>query len=291
MKLLFTVFFALVTISTFSQKDFQGKAIYMSKTTMDMSSFGGRGGGQMTEARKKEIADRMKSILEKTFILSFDKTSSIYKEDEQLASPPAGGGSGFMAMMAGSSVKYKNTKDLIALEETEFFGKKFLVSDKMETPKWELGSETKQIGNYTCFKATLMQDADPTDWTNMRRRGNDEDKKGVAKKDSSNVVKVSEEFEIPKQIEVVAWYTPQIPVNNGPGEHWGLPGLILEINSGRTTILCTEIILNPSEKDVIEAPLKGKEITREKYNETVKTKMEEMRQNFQGGRGGNRRLN
>ena len=161
----------------------------------------------------------------------------------------------------------------------------------METPKWELGSETKQIGNYTCFKATLMQDADPTDWTNMRRRGNDEDKKGVAKKDSSNVVKVSEEFEIPKQIEVVAWYTPQIPVNNGPGEHWGLPGLILEINSGRTTILCTEIILNPSEKDVIEAPLKGKEITREKYNETVKTKMEEMRQNFQGGRGGNRRLN
>ena len=291
MKLLFTVFFALVTISTFSQKDFQGKAIYMSKTTMDMSSFGGRGGGQMTEARKKEIADRMKSILEKTFILSFDKTSSIYKEDEQLASPTAGRGSGFMAMMAGSSVKYKNTKDLIALEETEFFGKKFLVSDKMETPKWELGSETKQIGNYTCFKATLMQDADPTDWTNMRRRGNDEDKKGVAKKDSSNVVKVSEEFEIPKQIEVVAWYTPQIPVNNGPGEHWGLPGLILEINSGRTTILCTEIILNPSEKDVIEAPLKGKEITREKYNETVKTKMEEMRQNFQGGRGGNRRLN
>lgn len=291
MKLLFTVFFALVTISTFAQKDFQGKAIYMSKTTMDMSSFGGRGGGQMTEARKKEIADRMKSILEKTFILSFDKTSSIYKEDEQLASPTAGGGSGFMAMMAGSSVKYKNTKDLIALEETEFFGKKFLVSDKMETPKWELGSETKQIGNYTCFKATLMQDADPTDWTNMRRRGNDEDKKGVAKKDSSNVVKVSEEFEIPKQIEVVAWYTPQIPVNNGPGEHWGLPGLILEINSGRTTILCTEIILNPSEKDVIEAPIKGKEITREKYNETVKTKMEEMRQNFQGGRGGNRRLN
>jgi GLPGLI family protein len=291
MKLLFIFFFALVTISTFAQKDFQGKAIYMSKTTMDMSSFGGRGGGQMTEARKKEIADRMKSILEKTFILSFDKTSSIYKQDEQLASPTAGRGSGFMAMMAGSSVKYKNTKDLIALEETEFFGKKFLVSDKMETPKWELGSETKQIGNYTCFKATLMQDVDPTDWTNMRRRGNDDDKKSEAKKDSSNVVKVSEEFEISKQIEVVAWYTPQIPVNNGPGEHWGLPGLILEINSGRTTILCTEIILNPSEKDVIEPPLKGKEITREKYNETVKTKMEEMRQNFQGGRGGNRGRN
>ena len=74
---------------------------------------------------------------------------------------------------------------------------------------------------------------------------------------------------------------------NGPGEYWGLPGLILEVNAGRTTILCTEIVLNPSEKQAIEAPTKGKEITREKYNETVKIKMEEMRQNFQGrGNGG-----
>jgi GLPGLI family protein len=122
----------------------------------------------------------------------------------------------------------------------------------------------------------------------MRRR---DDKKEEDKKDSTNVVKVSEDIEMPKQIEVIAWYTPQIPVSNGPAEYWGLPGLILEINSGRTTVLCTEIVLNPSEKEAIEAPSKGKEITREKYNETVKTKMEELRQNFQGGRGGNRGRN
>jgi GLPGLI family protein len=283
MKLLLTFFLALVTITLFAQKDFQGKAIYMSKTTMDMSSFGGRGGGQMTEARKKEIVDRMKSVLEKTFILSFDKSSSIYKEDEKLAAPTAGASSGFMGMMAGRSVKYKNTKDLVALEETEFFGKKFLVSDKMETPKWELGSEIKQIGNYTCFKATMMQDVDPTDWTNMRRRN--DDKKEESKKDSSNVVKVNDEIEMPKQIQVTAWYTPQIPVSNGPAEYWGLPGLILEINSGRTTVLCTEIVMNPSEKEAIDAPSKGKEISREKYTETVKIKMEEMRNMFQNRRG------
>lgn len=278
MKSLFTLVLALVSISIFGQKDFQGKAIYMSKSTIDFEGFGRSGGGQMTEARKKEIADRMKSMLEKTFILSFDKTSSLYKEDAKLAAPTAGEGSRFMGMMGGSSVKYKNTKDLIALEETEFFGKKFLVSDTMETPKWELGDETKQIGNYICFKATMMQDVNPTDFINMRRGRRDDDKKDNQKE---------EEKVETAQIEVVAWYTPQIPVNNGPGEYWGLPGLILEINAGRTTILCTEIVLNPSEKDAIEAPTKGKEITREKYNETVKTKMEEMRQNFQGGRGRN----
>jgi GLPGLI family protein len=284
MKSLFTFLFAIVSITTFAQKEFQGKATYMSKTTMDMSRFSRN--GQMSETRKKEISERMKSVLEKTFILSFDKTSSLYKEDEKLAAPTVGQGSRFMSMMGGSSIKYKNTTDLVALEAVEFFGKKFLVSDEMERPNWELGSETKKIGNYTCYKATLLKDVDPGDWTNMRRRGGD-NKKVEAKKDSIEVVKVSEEIEIPKQILITAWYTPEVPISNGPGEYWGLPGLILEINSGRTTILCTEIVMNPSEKEAIEAPEKGKEITREEYNETVKIKMEEMRERFQGrGRNG-----
>ncbi len=284
MKSLFTFFFALVTITSFAQKDFQGKATYMSKTTMDMSRWGRN--GQMSEAQKKQIAARMKSMLEKTYILNFNKTASLYKEDEKLESPTAGRGSGFMRMMGGNGVKYKNTKDLVALESKEFFGKKFLISDDMEKPKWELGSETKQIGNYTCFKATLVKDVDPTDWTNMRRRPRKDKKKDdktteETKKDTTNVVKISEDIEMPKQITITAWYTPQIPVSNGPGEYWGLPGLILEINSGRTTVLCTEIVINPSDKELIEKPTKGKKITRKGYNETVTKKMEEMRQNFQ----------
>ena len=276
MKPIFTFILALISITTFAQKEFQGKATYMSKTTVDMNNFGRPGGPQMTEARKKEIAQRMKSMLEKTFILTFDKTSSVYKEDEKLAAPTSGGGSRFMGMMGGSGVKYKNTKDKVALESTEFFGKKFLVSDEMENLEWELGSETKQIGNYTCFKATLVKEADPLDFANMRRP--DDKKKEDGEKDSDKVEK-------PKQIVVTAWYTPQIPVSNGPGEYWGLPGLILEINSGRTTILCTEIVMNPSEKAEIKAPNKGKKINREDYTATVKKKMEEMRERFKNRRG------
>lgn len=285
MKSLFTFALALVTITTFAQKDFQGKATYMSKTTMDMSRFSRN--GQMSEARKNEIAARMKSFLEKTYILTFNKTASIYKEDEKLAMPGSGGGRGWGGMTGGGT-KYKNTKDLVALESTEFFGKNFLISDEMEMPKWELGSETKQIGDYVCYKATLTKDADPLDWTNMRRRNRDDDKKkDEAKKDSTNTVKVTEDIEMPAKIEVTAWYTPQIPVSNGPGEYWGLPGLILEVNQGRTTILCTEIVMNPADKEEIEQPTKGEEITRKDYTETITKKMEEMRQNFRGrGRGG-----
>jgi GLPGLI family protein len=288
MKSIFTFILALVSITIFGQKQFQGKAIYMSKTTVDMNNFGRPGGPQMTEARKKEIAQRMKSMLEKTFILTFDKTSSVYKEDEKLAAPSSGGGSRFMGMMGGSSVRYKNTKDKVALEATEFFGKKFLVSDEMESLEWELGDETKQIGNYTCFKATLLKDVDPLDFANLRRPDNK--KKEDGEKDLKKVKKDSDKIEKPKQVVVTAWYTPQIPVSNGPGEYWGLPGLILEINSGRTTILCTEIVMNPSEKAEIKAPSKGKKINREDYTETVKKKMEEMKEMFKnrrkGGNGG-----
>ena len=49
-----------------------------------------------------------------------------------------------------------------------------------------------------------------------------------------------------KMTTIEAWYTLQIPVSSGPAEYWGLPGLILEVNSGNTTILCSKIILNPN---------------------------------------------
>ena len=76
MKPILTLFFAFLTIATFAQKDFQGKATYMSKTTIDLDNFGGV--RQVSEAQKKRFLERMKSRLEKTFILNFDKTSSLY---------------------------------------------------------------------------------------------------------------------------------------------------------------------------------------------------------------------
>jgi len=68
----------LVTVSINAQ-DFQGKAYYFSKTTMDMNRF--NRGGQMSEQRKKQMETRMKSRLEKTYLLTFNKEESIFKED------------------------------------------------------------------------------------------------------------------------------------------------------------------------------------------------------------------
>jgi GLPGLI family protein len=279
MKKLFLIFLSLLTLSAFSQANFQGKAVYMSKTSMDMN-FGGR---QMSEDQKKRIAERMKGMLEKTFILNFNKTESSYKEEEKLGAPGQGRGGRFGGMMSNFSggLKYKNTKGAIVLEETEFFGKKFLISENGKKPDWKLGSETKKIGNYICYKATYVKEDNAFSFSSFGRRG---------RSNQENKDKKPKKKEEPKTVIVTAWYTPQIPVSQGPGEYWGLPGLILEVNSGKTTVLCTEITMNPREKVVLKMPKKGKKVTREEYTKIVTKKMSEMREQFRGrgGRGGGR---
>ena len=86
--------------------------------------------------------------------------------------------------------------------------------------------------------------------------------------------------------DVEAWYSPQIPVGHGPLEYWGLPGLILEVSAGNTTMLCTKIVMNPEEKLEITAPDKGKEVTKMEYQATIVEKMKEFRNNRMGRRRG-----
>ena len=285
--------FSLISIILFSFNSFaqniNGQAFYESKTTVDMDGFGG---GQMSEDRKKMIAERMKSMLEKSYVLTFSNTESIYKEEEKLET--GGTNPGFRMMMGSFTpgAQYKNltTKELI--EENEFFGKQFLVKDTIQTLKWELLKESKQIGQYIAFKATAIKKVNSSDFSMARpRRGRDRDEKKDAeeKADSTKVDDIADQIEIPKEVVVTAWYTPQVPVGHGPGEYSGLPGLILELSFHRTTLLCSKIVLNPKEADKIEAPTKGKEVSREEYTKIVKDKTEEMRENFRGRRGGARR--
>jgi GLPGLI family protein len=273
-----------ISTTTFAQQDFQGKAYYFSKTSVDMSNFGGR---EMSPDMKKQIAERMKSMFEKVYVLTFNKEESSYKEEEMLEAP---GQRGFRMMMGSftGGALYKNVKGLQLLQEQEFFGKQFLIKDSLPKLEWKLGSETKQIGKYMCFKATAVKKVDELDFRSMRRRNNSENENSEKAKDSTDVKDPMDEVEVPKEIVVTAWYTPQIPINQGPGEYWGLPGLILEVNADRTTILCSKIVMNPSEKEAIKIPSKGKEVTKQEYSDIMKKKMKEMSEMFRNRRGRDR---
>lgn len=262
-------------------QDYQGKAIYQSKTQVNFD-FGNR---NIPEDRKKDMMERIKKANEKTFILNFNQTASIYKEEEKLEQPgERGGGRGprFGGMAGTDGDLYKNIKDQRYLIKNELLGKIFLIVDELETLEWKMGSESKTIGNYTAFKATATKTIKrPNMSAIFRRPGREDENKDEEKKE--------EEFTV-KEVEIVAWYTPEIPINQGPGLYWGLPGLILAINDDITTIVCSEITMNPSDKIEIKAPSKGKKVTQAEYDEISQEKMKEMRENFRnrGGRGGGR---
>lgn len=267
--------FVLVTfffLSSFSTKDkveeFQGKAYYFSKSTMDL----GRWGARLNEAQKKQIMANLKNRLEKTYVLTFNKSESFFYEEEKLDAMSGATDSWGKNFTPGE--QYKNVVENLQIQEQEFYGKQFLVKDKLQPISWTMGKESKQIGNYMCFKATATVPTNDLTWYNFSW----DRLRTEAAADSTGTPEV-------KMTEIEAWYTPQIPVSHGPSEYWGLPGLILEVSADNTTMLCSKIVLNPEEKIEIKAPKRGQEITKEAYQKTISERMKSFRDNRMRRRG------
>ena len=290
-KILVTLSFLFTAMIANAQKDFQGMAVYESKTSTSEFKSRFEGNKDITPEMQKMIEERMKKMFEKTFILNFDKSASIYKEEEKLDATSQGGGMRMMmnSMSGGGGTFYKNVKEKTYTVDKEFMGKEFLVKDSLPKLNWTMGSETRVIGGYTCYKATAIKEASKTDFRNFRPK-KEEDRKKDSIKDAGKEKKTSfmDDLDLPKEITVTAWYTPEIPVNQGPEGYWGLPGLILEVNDGKTTILCSKIVLKSKDKVEIKPSNNGKVVSQKEFDETMIKKMEEFQEMNQGkgGRGG-----
>ncbi|MFV8394116.1 GLPGLI family protein [Flavobacterium sp. LB2P6] len=285
-KVIFTVAVTVASFMGLHAQEFQGMAVYESKTSTSDFKTRMEGNKEMTPDMQKMIEERMKKMFEKTFILNFDKSASIYKEEEKLDTPGQGGGGMrmMMSMTGGGGTYYKNVKEKSYTIDKEFMGKEFLVKDSLPNLQWKMEGETRVIGGYNCFKATAVRPASKTDFRNFRPKKEDAATAKLA--DATKKTSLLDELDMPKETIITAWYTPEIPVNQGPENYWGLPGLILEVNDGKTVILCSKVVLNPKVKTEIKASTKGKVTTQKEFDETVLKKMEEFRDMNQG-RGGN----
>lgn len=227
---------AVATIQVNAQ-NFQGIATYKSDRNMSDFQFQAEG---MSPDQMDKIKAQLKKQFQKEYELKFNLTESTWEEAESLDAGPATASAGGMelSISMGGGLLYKNTSKKKAIQQTESFSKLWIIHDDLESRDWKMTGKTKKIGEYTAHQAI---------YENIRQMESfamsDEGKKTETIQDT---------------VQVTVWYTPDIPVPHGPEEYWGLPGLILELNDGSVSYLCTKIELNPSKAVEIAVPKKGR---------------------------------
>ncbi|OEK07005.1 GLPGLI family protein [Roseivirga misakiensis] len=271
-QFLLTIALMAIGMVSLNAQNFQGYATYQSATKGRSISFKGEG---ITPDMQEKLESALKKQGQKEYTLKFNLSESSWQEDASLGNAPAGaGGTTAIVMSVGTgqeSLKYRNTAENKYLEETNLFGKPFLIQDEASRKEWVLTDETKEIGGYTAQKAVFERTVERSQMSfTSFDDGDGEDNSGETKTYTDT-------------IRVEAWFTSEIPVAHGPDAYWGLPGLILELNDGSRTFLCTKVVLNPEEGVEIKKPKKGKKVTRDEYKEIVQEKMKEMSEKYSGG--------
>ena len=263
-----------VAVSSINAQDFQGVATYKTQRSIDIKM----DSTQMNSEMHTQMMEMMKKQFQKTFKLTFDKEASIYKQEESLEKPQAPMGGEFQVMIVGSGggsdMLYKNTKEKRYADQKDTMGKIFLVKDEVEEIDWKLEADTKYIGEYQCYKATFTKMVEKPRTFSNSGTTNDTEEEEVEDKEPEM-----------EERTVTAWYTPQIPVNNGPAMYQGLPGLILEVHDGKLTIICSKIVINPEDKATIEEPTKGKEVNQKEYDVIMEKKAKEMMERYAPRKG------
>ena len=262
MKNTITLLTAMLFSCTIFAQNFQGKATYKSKRKVDIKLDSTQANAEM----QSKMIEMLKKQFEKTYTLAFNPTESIYKEEVKLGAPQTSGMEVVMVNSGGSDILYKNTKENRFTNQNDVFGKIFLIKDSLEKLDWKLEKETRNIGEYTCYKATLKREVE--DIENSISFNGDSNSK-----EEDTTTKM-------KEITITAWYTLAIPISNGPGNFQGLPGLILAVNDGTETIVCSKIVLNPKNKIDFSEPKKGKIVTQAKFESILEKKMKEMEERY-----------
>ena len=104
----------LLTPADMDPQDFQGKAYYSSKSTLELGNWGAR----MSAEQKKQIQARLKNRLEKTYILTFTIEESVFKEDEKLDA--ISGATDSWGKNFAQGRQYKNVKTKTLFQGQEF---------------------------------------------------------------------------------------------------------------------------------------------------------------------------
>ena len=175
-----------------------------------------------------------------------DEYALNFKNDESYYyKKPALEEQGLMDSRAGSTPYYTNNASDTIVELSRSLGK--IAHKPLD---WEITSKTKKIGEYICRQAKTTE-------KRFNRQGH------IFYED------------------VIAWFTPEIPLSFGPKYYKGLPGLILQIEHKEYTLTAIKINLNPSEDVKIKGLEKNdKVITQEESFNRIKEMRRDMKRKY-----------
>lgn len=213
-----------------------------------------------------ELDGMMENSITTNRKLLFDKHISVYRDGENNEDSSkemsSDDGSFKMVFKMGSDteeIDYLDQKEKIYIQQTSFMDKEFLIEQKIEKSKWKITTERIKYLGYVCQKATMTK----------------------------TVEKMINDQTETKEVEVVAWFTSEIPASVGPRQYNQLPGAVLmvSVDDGKTEIKATEINLTELSENDLSKPTKGKKVTPEEYKIMMAEKMAEMHEmyNTRGG--------
>lgn len=241
---LFILTFLLFSNLLFSQNE----VIYKQKLTESFLVKPDTIQDETKKMARELMTNASKKMEEYSYSLTFNNNESYYKilpsledmNEDNLTSSLS------KVLGFGTSVVYTNKDEHLMLKEKELSQETFLIQNSLDSLSWEIHDESKQIGQYLCFKAT---------------------KKEYVETMSNGRI---------EQI-VTAWFTPEIPFPYGPQEYVGLPGLILEVEKGKFSMYVEKIQLNTGKDQKIERPKKGIKVTQNEFEKIIKEGIESFR--------------
>ena len=194
---------------------------------------------------QEHLRDLIPSSSDQNKVLHFTADKSMYKDGEGAngvteINEESDGTEMQMKIVSGSADNrlLKSLEDNKMVDQRDFLGKKFLIKGELPEMQWKITGEQKKVLDFVCQKAQYTKDS----------------------------------------VTTIAWFTPQIPISNGPDMYGQLPGMILEMSmeEGKRTITATKVDFGEFDKAVLAAPNKGKKVSREEFKKIQEEKMKEM---------------
>lgn len=178
-----------------------------------------------SNSKNNQLSYLLQNSKDVEYLLSFNNKHSQYQKINQMKNDIEHKINITKIEAGGDNVYYFDNSNKINTYSKSVSSDNFIITEKPIT--WKLTKDTLSIGKYTCFKAIGIN--------------------------SNNA-----------EMNIIAWFTPEIPYPYGPKKYNNLPGLIFRLETNKAIFQIREITFSDKETP-IHKPSHGIKVTYEEF--------------------------